>query len=83
MSNESGRQQSMLDALEAEGLPASQVWHAYWDSLDIAAGPFNSRMLEWLQTDEPTIVNLPSAMVAYAVSLGFDRWNSVNEVETA
>lgn len=53
-------------------------WHALFDSAGIAAGPYNGRLLAWINNYLTTSYNnLPQAMQAFAVNRGFNNWNSM------
>jgi hypothetical protein len=80
MSNQSRRQQSVRD-ITGTALDHNGDWHALFDSESIAAGPFNGRMLAWLNTQIDTPQSgLPAAMAAYAASQGRGSWNAVTEL---
>ena len=54
------------------------LWHAYWDGEGIAAGPFNQRLLAWINSYEGTsLEDLPRLMQLYADNLGFYNWSSI------
>lgn len=54
-------------------------FHALFDKDGIASGPFNQRLLLWINAAlGENYTNLNGAMNAYAVSLGFANWNSLN-----
>jgi hypothetical protein len=57
-------------------------WHYLWDEEGIAAGPFNSRMLLWINVElGSSYTDLTSAMQAYAESLGFYNWSSMTAID--
>ena len=58
-------------------------WHALFDLDAIASGPFNSRMLAWINSVLGTSYTaLNSAMTAFAVDQGFTRWTDMNTFVT-
>jgi hypothetical protein len=62
----------------------NSLWHTYWDQDGVADGPFNARMLNWINTvlDE-SYTDLPGAMQAFAESRGFYNWDSITDLELA
>lgn len=71
------RQQSVRDLTETAGSYESD-WHALFDLYGIAAGPFNGRLLAWLNLQmATTIADLPGAMQAFAVTQGVTNWSSM------
>lgn len=53
-------------------------WSALFDQASIAAGPFDGRLLSWINTQLGTsYTGLPDAMQAYAVSQGFLDWSAM------
>lgn len=78
MTNQSGIQATLRSATGKE-YPYEGDWHAYWDSLSIAAGPFNGRLLSWINTAlGANYSDVSGAKNAFAVSQGFTDWNSMN-----
>lgn len=80
MSNQSDVQAAVRNvtgtALSYEG-----DWHALFDAQSVPAGTFNERMLSLLNTSlGASYTGLPAAQQAYAVSLGFTNWSSMNTV---
>lgn len=54
-------------------------WHALFTAGGIAAGPWNSRMIAWINGQlSSTYSNLNEAMHAFAVSQGFNGWTDMN-----
>ena len=54
-------------------------WHALFDADGIDAGPFNNRLLAWINSVlGTTYVELNAAMTAFAVDQGFRNWNDMN-----
>lgn len=59
-------------------------WHYLWDVEGIANGTFNERMLAWINLQlVATYINLNEAKAAYAISLGFSDWSSMDTITTA
>lgn len=57
----------------------NEDWHALFDSESIAAGPFNARMLAWINaTLSTSYTNVSEAMQAFAVEQGFANWAAMN-----
>lgn len=57
----------------------NEDWHALFDNEGIAAGPFNARMLAWINATLGTsYTNVNEAMQAFAVDQGFTNWSSMN-----
>jgi len=79
MSNQSGRHAAVNAILGVSGGTYEGSFHAMFDADGIATGPFNSRLLAWLNEYlEATHTSLAGAQHAFAVSLGFASWNSLN-----
>ena len=54
-------------------------WHALFTAGGIAAGPWNSRMIPWINGQlSSTYSNLNEAKHAFAVSQGFNGWTDMN-----
>jgi hypothetical protein len=54
-------------------------WHALFTADGVAAGPWNARMLAWINlTLSATYANLNEAMHAFAVDQGFNGWTDMN-----
>jgi hypothetical protein len=76
--NQEGVHQALRDSTATSGSYSSD-WHALFDADGIAAGPFNSRMLAWInQTLAASYTNVIDAMRDYAVDQGFERWTDIN-----
>lgn len=53
-------------------------WHALFAAAGIAAGPFDGRMLAWInQALGQGFISLPQAQQAFAVSQGAANWNAL------
>jgi hypothetical protein len=54
-------------------------WHALFTADGIAAGPFNQRMIGWVNlTLTTSYTSLNDAMNAFAIDQGFERWTDMN-----
>lgn len=81
MGNQSAKHANLLTALATTGLTYEQAWHAYWDSLAVASGNFNERMLAWINGVLTTSYqDLPRAMQAYADNEGAYNWDSLDDL---
>jgi hypothetical protein len=82
MSNQGNVQASVRERSgSTANLSWNEDWHYLWDQEGVAAGTFNERMLTWINTElGETYTSLPGAMQAYAESLGFYNWSSMNEI---
>jgi hypothetical protein len=59
----------------------NSLWHTYWDQEGIDAGPFNGRMLSWINSVLVTShTNLPEAMQAFAEDRGAYNWDSIEDL---
>lgn len=59
-------------------------WHALFDADGIAAGPWNGRLLAWInQTLGTSYAELNTAMNAFAQDQGFERWGDMNTLVLA
>lgn len=85
MSNQSDKQAS-LRAKTGKALTYEGDFEAYWDSLGVASGPFNGRMLAWINaalglTDPDDQYNdVNAAMQAYAEANGAYNWDSLGDL---
>lgn len=53
-------------------------WHAVFDLDGIPPGPFNGRMLQWLNKQlGHEFASLPGAQAAFAQRLGYSRWTDI------
>jgi hypothetical protein len=82
MTNQGGVQQAVRDR---HGQPGNRDWNGDWHELfdqdGIAEGTFNERMLLWINAELGTsYTHLSGAMQAYAESLGFYNWSSMNTI---
>jgi hypothetical protein len=78
MSNQSLRQAAVRELTET-ALSYESDFHTMFDADGIATGPFNGRLLAWINEYlGASHTNLPGAQAAFAASLGFNDWNSVN-----
>lgn len=59
-------------------------WHALFTLASIPAGPFDQRLLAWLNIKlSATYTNLPAAMQALATSLGIYNWSSIGTFDAS
>jgi hypothetical protein len=80
MSNQSLRQQSVRSSTST-ALTHNGDWHALFDGASIPAGPFNGRMIAYLNAQTGnTTPGLVAAQAAYAASQGRGSWNDVTEL---
>lgn len=73
------------------GYSYESAWHAYWNGVragdpeaetPIADGPFNQRMLDWINVELTTSYeNLPRAMQAFAEDRGAFNWDSLDDLD--
>jgi hypothetical protein len=76
--NQSGRQ-AAVRAITGTTLSYEGDFHALFDAQDIPVGPFNQRLLAFINDFlGASYTSLPGAQNAYAVSLGFRNWDSLN-----
>jgi hypothetical protein len=89
MSNQSRRQQAVRDITGTE-LDYNSDFLALFALSGFTTGTFNERFLLWLNSQmgtdygDPNATSkggLPGAMHAYAVSLGYNDWNSLDTIE--
>jgi hypothetical protein len=82
MSNQSARHAAVNAILGISGGTYEGSFGAMFDADSIPTGPFNGRLLAWLNAKlEASYTSLPGAQHAFAVSLGFADWNSLNTWE--
>lgn len=73
------RQQSVRD-LTGTALDYNSDWSALFDDAGIAAGPWNGRLLAWINNTLGTsYAGLPAAQQAFAVSRGYANWSSMGD----
>ena len=81
MTNQAGRQ-AAVRAITSTTHSYEGDFHALFDGDTIPAGPFNGRLLAWINTKlSASHTSLPGAQHALAVSLGAADWNSLNTWE--
>ncbi|MGY3527295.1 hypothetical protein [Bradyrhizobium sp. USDA 4452] len=82
MSNQELRQ-ATVRALTGTALSYEGDWHALFDGAGIASGPFNGRLLAWINAQLGTsYVELNGAMYAFAIANGTptpDSWNGMGQ----
>ena len=78
--NQSGVQ-AAIRAITGKALTFEGDWHALFDDQSIPAGPFNARLLLFLnQVLSASYTSLPEAQQVYAEALGFHNWSAMNTV---
>lgn len=78
MSNQGGVQ-AAIRTQTGTALDYNGDWHALFDSDGVATGPFNGRLLQWINQKLGTsFASLPQAQQALAVSNGFNNWSSMS-----
>jgi len=76
--NQEGRQIAVR-ASTGTTLDHLSDWHALFTSAGIAAGDWNSRFIQWANAQlSSAYTNINEAKAAYAISLGFARWQDIN-----
>lgn len=76
------RQQSVRDAT-GTATAYEGDWHALFDLDGIVAGPYNGRLLAWINlTLGATYTSLPDAQAAYAATQGADNWSAMGSLGT-
>ena len=80
--NQSAKHASLLTKLGAgfENYTYESAFHAYWDSIAIPTGTFNSRMSAWLTSVSATAATLDGQMHAYAISKSANDWDSLGDL---
>lgn len=78
MSTNDGLRQASVRAATGTALDYNGDWRALFDQAGIAPGPFNGRMLAWINaqlgTGHPEI---NGALDAFAISQGAPNWSSL------
>jgi hypothetical protein len=75
------RMQAAVRALTSTELTWEGDWHALFDDQGIDAGPFNGRMLDFInQVMSASYTSLPEAQQAYAEALGYNNWSALDTV---
>ena len=78
MSTNDGLRQATVRAATGTALTYDGDWDALFDQAGISAGPFNQRMLAWVNTQlSANYTDLTSALDAFAVSQGAPNWSSL------
>jgi hypothetical protein len=79
-SNQSIRQAAVRN-FTGTALDYDSDWHALFTQRGIASGPFNQRMLQWLNMQMATAhTDMPNALGGFALTHGFDRWGAMNKI---
>ena len=78
----SRNQEGVHEAVRAETSTVGtylEDWHALFTADGIAAGDWNSRMIDWVNlTLTTSYTSLNDAMNAFAIDQGFERWQDMN-----
>ena len=73
-----GARQASVRAVSGAMLDDNGDWHALFDQAGILPGPFNGRMLAWINSQLSAVyLELNGAMAAYAASQGFSGWSAM------
>lgn len=73
-----GLRQASVRAVTGTTHPISGDWHALFDIAGIPAGPFNGRLLAWINERlGATYTEINGAMNAFAVAQGYTSWNAM------
>lgn len=73
--------QASIRAATGTALPFEGDWHALFDQASIATGPFDGRLLAWINAQlVASYTSLPTAQQALAASRGFANWSSMTSV---
>lgn len=78
MSTNDGLRQATVRASTGTALDADGDWHALFDQAGVAPGPFDGRLLAWINAQLGTAyAEINGAMNAFAVSQGAPNWSSM------
>lgn len=81
MSNQSELHQDVR-VLSGTASNHNSDWHAWFTVELIGDGPFNARMLAWInQRLVASHTNLPAAQIALAQAQGFQKFSDMNNME--
>jgi hypothetical protein len=73
-----GARQATVRAATGTALTYEGDWHALFDAAEISPGPFNGRMLAWINAQlGAAYADLPGALDAFAISQGAPNWSSL------
>lgn len=82
--NDGLKQQSLrtkLGKINTDPGTFNEDFHAYWDFLAISAGPFEARMLLWINAAlAANYTNVNAAQQAYATAKGANNWSSLGDL---
>lgn len=77
MSNQ-GLRQAVVRGSTSTALTYEGDWHALFDADSITAGPYEGRLLAWINAKlSASYTNVNEAKQAYAVDQGFNNWDSM------
>lgn len=83
MTNQS-LQQASVRALTGTTYGYNGDWHALFDLDGIPVGPWDQRMLAWINQQLPAeYTGLPDALAAFAAANGAASWNSLGTIGNA
>ena len=78
MSTNDGQRQASVRAATGTALTYNGDWHALFDQSSIPAGPFDSRLLAWINGQlSASFTEINGAMDAFAISRGAPNWSSL------
>lgn len=78
MSTNDGLRQATVRAATGTALDYNGDWRALFDQAGITPGPFNGRMLAWVNAQlAAAYTDLTSALDAFAISQGAPNWSSL------
>ena len=76
--SQQGLRQAAIRAVTGTALTYDGDWHALFTLRGVAAGPFNQRMIEYLQGELLSFEeNLPNLMQEFAEANGAYNWSSM------
>jgi len=82
--SQQGLRQASVRAESGTTLNYEGDWHAMWDGQGIAAGPFNQRMLLYINEKlGVTYTELNGAMAALAADEGVDNFSSLGSFDAS
>lgn len=78
MSTNDGLRQATVRAATGTVLTYDGDWHALYDQAGVAPGPFDGRMLAWINAQlSASYTEINGAMTAFALSQGAPNWSSM------
>lgn len=77
MTNQSDKQASVR-TVTGTTLNYEGDWHALWDITGVPVGPFNQRMLSWINSQlGASYTEINGAMAAFAIANGVSTWDQL------